>query len=149
MDFLNTLSSNTSIPNDPIFQMLLQSKENKDLALNFLDQEGDMEDFKNEFINFYTQAIEAFDNFYEESIVNSAKIVENTKSEETLPKIEKVEEPPKPVVVAEPEPKPKHDMIEEKKYSYAQAGGKKRLNILTALSISIFFFYLRALYIET
>ena len=44
--------------------MFLQSKENKDLALDFLNQESLMEDLKKEFINSYIVSINAVDNFF-------------------------------------------------------------------------------------
>ena len=63
MDTLSLFTAN-NFQDDPILQMFLQSKENKDLALDFLNQESLMEDLKTEFTHFYILSINAVDNFF-------------------------------------------------------------------------------------
>lgn len=64
MDSLSPIFTPSHFQDDPILQMFLQSKENKDLALDFLNQEALMDDFKNDFMSLYMHSLNAVDNFF-------------------------------------------------------------------------------------
>lgn len=64
MNPLTGFLSSSSVDNDPILDMFVQAKENKDMALDFLNQEAQMEDLKREFTQFYIRSIDAIDDFF-------------------------------------------------------------------------------------
>ncbi len=66
--------THTTPENDPILQMFLNSKENRDLALNYLNKEAVMEDFKTHFISFYRKSLDAVDELFLENFNKKCEI---------------------------------------------------------------------------
>lgn len=64
MNPLTGFLASNPVDNDPILDMFVQAKENKDLALDYLNQEAQMEDLKREFTQFYIQSINRVDDFF-------------------------------------------------------------------------------------
>jgi len=82
MDSLSDFLARNSTQNDPILQMFLQSKENKDIALDYLNQEAIMEDLKKEFINFYMHSIDAVDELFLENFNLKCRVSSPNTSED-------------------------------------------------------------------
>jgi len=82
MDSLSNFLSRNTPQNDPILQLFLQSKENKDIALDYLNQEAAVDDLTREFINFYKHSIEAVDELFLDNFNTKCQITSPNTSEE-------------------------------------------------------------------